>query len=59
MGNEHTCYEAFRTGLRQRTRPKGIELDSREQSRGPKRIWAVMSEWRDVMRHGLDGEGIW
>jgi hypothetical protein len=31
MGNKHTCYEAFRTGLRQRTRPKGIELDSREQ----------------------------
>ena len=44
MGNEHTCDEAFRTGLRQRTRPKGIELDSREQSLGPKNIWARI-EW--------------
>lgn len=56
MGNEHTCDEAFRTGLRQRTRLKGIELDSREQSRGPKNIWAEMSGRRGIMGHGLDGE---
>ena len=56
MGNEHSYYKTFRTGLTQRTRPKGIERDSREQSREPKNIWAEMSGWRVIMGHGLDGE---